>query len=137
MIPRIRKPIGKLRIDLAPALAYVPCVNLKDGLWSLMSRLLPATKSDIARIERLLMATQKELADQLKAVAEQQTKTLAEIASVQSTVTALNTEVARLNDIIAAGGEVTQELIDSVTEVKRLAQLADDQIPDLTPPPTT
>lgn len=75
-------------------------------------------------------STQAELAAELRAAAVRQNKTIEEIKVVQGTVTALNTEVERLNALIAAGGAITQELVNSANEVTRLSELADDQIPD-------
>ncbi len=83
------------------------------------------------------MASQSELAETLRQVATQQQKTITEITALEGTVTNLNTEVDRLNALIAAGGPVTDELAAAGAEVKRLAQLADDQIPDVPAPPPT
>lgn len=84
------------------------------------------------------MATQAELAADLNAVLAQQQKTAVEIASVQAAQTLALEKIAELEEIISAGGVVTQELIDAVAAVKAQAQTVDDLIPDLPvvePPP--
>ena len=81
------------------------------------------------------MATQKELSDDLKLVLDQQRKTAAEIKSVQEAQAVSLSKILELEALIAAGGTVTQELIDAVTAVKTQAQIVDDLIPDLPTPP--
>lgn len=83
------------------------------------------------------MATQAELAQSLRDVAVQQNKTIVEIQTLQGSVTTLNEKVAELEADIAEGGTITPELTEAVAEVKRLAQLVDEQIPDVETPPET
>lgn len=83
------------------------------------------------------MATQSDLTADLKAVLAQQKKTAGEIAAVQEGVDTLKTQVADLEAQIAAGGNVTPELMRAVSDVKAQAQVVDDLIPDVpTPAPT-
>lgn len=82
-----------------------------------------------------IMANQEQLIADLKVVNGQLVKIRGEISSVQDTVTSLKAKIAELEAVIAAGGEISQELTDLVAEAKSLAQLADDQIPDLPVPP--
>lgn len=83
------------------------------------------------------MATQAELAQTLRDVSAQQQKTITEIQTLQGSVTTLNEKVAELEAVIAEGGTITPELTEAVAEVKRLAQLVDEQIPDVETPPET
>lgn len=92
----------------------------------------------LRRIERKvdqIMATQKEMADDLKLVHAQQVKTAGEIALLQEAQNVAITKIAELEALIAAGGTVTQELVDAVAAVKTQAQIVDDLIPDVVPPP--
>jgi hypothetical protein len=105
-------------------------------LWKWVSMVLPATKHDLKKLEDKLMATQAELVADLKAVLAQQQKTSGEITALQGSVDTLKAKIVELEAIIAAGGTVSQELVDAVAAVKAQAQTVDDQIPDVpTPPP--
>ena len=87
-----------------------------------------------SKLEKI-MATQAELVADLKAVNAQQVKTLGEIETLQKSSDALSAKIVELEAVIAAGGTVTQELIDAVAAVKAQAQIVDDQIPDVVPVP--
>lgn len=77
------------------------------------------------------MATQKELADSLvNDVVPQLKKVNSEIAGVQTKVTAALAEIKRLEDLIAAGGDASPEIVAAVAAVKAEVQAADDGIPD-------
>lgn len=80
------------------------------------------------------MATQAEIAADLRAVLAQQQKTAAEIAAVQEAQNVAIAKIAELEALIAAGGTVTQELVDAVAAVKAQAQIVDDLIPDVPTP---
>lgn len=80
-----------------------------------------------------IMGTQTEAAATLRAVAESQKKTIAEIGVLQVTVTNLNQKIIVLEQVVA-NGEANPELEQAVADVKNLAQLADDQIPDVVTP---
>ena len=80
-----------------------------------------------------IMATQTELAADLKAVLAQQQKTAGEITAVQASVDTLKARIVDLEGQIAAGGTVSQELVDAVAAVKAQAQIVDDLNPDATP----
>jgi len=84
-------------------------------------------------MEKRIMASQAELTADLRAVLAQQKKTSAEIATVQGSVDTLKAKIAELEAIIAAGGEVTPELVTAVADVKAQAQVVDDQLPDSQP----
>lgn len=94
-----------------------------------------ATKEDLKEMEKRIMANQAELAADLRAVLTQQQKTSVEIATLQASVDVQTTKIAELEALLAAGGVITQELIDAVAAVKAQAQVIDDQIPDVLPPP--
>lgn len=82
------------------------------------------------------MATQAEVVQTLQRAAAKQEKTIAEIGTLQGTVDELKAEIVTLKELVAAGGEVTPELVESANRVEVLAGQADDQIPDLQPIPT-
>lgn len=85
-----------------------------------------------------IMANQAQLAADLKAVLEQQKKTAAEIAEVQAAQAVSLEKITALEEVIAAGVQPSQELVDAVAAVKAQAQIVDDLIPDVVvPPPTT
>lgn len=97
-----------------------------------------ATKSDLRSLEHkvnIMAATQKELVADLQLVNARQIKTAGEIATLSKGSDVLAVRVKELEDIVAAGGEVTQELIDAVASVKTQAQVVDDLIPDVVPGP--
>lgn len=94
-----------------------------------------ATKQDLREMETRIMASQAELTADLKAVLVQQQKTSGEIATLQASVDAQTVKIAELEALVAAGGTISQELIDAVAAVKAQAQIIDDQIPDVVPPP--
>lgn len=80
-----------------------------------------------------IMASQAEQAAILREVEAQQKKTSGEITVLQGSVDTLNAKIVALEEVIAAGGEATQELTDAVAAVKAQAQVVDEQIPDLPP----
>ena len=94
-----------------------------------------ATKHDLERTENRIMASQAELAQQLREVLAQQKKTSGEISAVQASVDTLKQKITDLEAVIATGGEASAELTQAVADVKAQAQVVDDQIPDLPPPP--
>lgn len=110
----------------------------KEELNWFRSQFGPATKKDLEEMEKRIMATQAELAADLKAVLEQQKKTGTEIATLQASVDAQTQKIKELEELVAAGGEISQELVDAVAAVKAQAQVIDDQIPDapVVPPVT-
>lgn len=89
----------------------------------------------LAQMEEKIMATQKEIAEDLKLVLAQQVKTAGEIALLQEAQTVAIAKIVELEALIAEGGTVTQELIDAVAAVKAQAQIVDELIPDVVPPP--
>jgi uncharacterized protein involved in exopolysaccharide biosynthesis len=83
------------------------------------------------------MATQAELAQQLTTIGNQVTALDGQVTKVQTEQAGLKAEIVRLNDIIAQGGPITQELQDAaaglVTKVTGLGtsiQTLDDMVPD-------
>jgi chromosome segregation ATPase len=101
---------------------------------SASEELFHAELRNITRRLEAIMATQAELAQTLRDVNTQQRKTIEEIKTLQGSVDQLNAKVAELEQIIANGPEVSQELQDAVAAVKELAQQVDDQIPDVPTP---
>lgn len=99
-----------------------------------------ATKSILCRIEcniEKLMATQQELVADLKAANTQLKKLVADTAGIQPSVDALKAKIVELEALVAAGTgtPISQELIDAVAETKSLAQVVDDNVPELQEPP--
>ncbi len=98
------------------------------NLWSWLGL---ATKYDLKKLERHIMATQLELIEALKTVRAQQDKSTEEIKNALKT---LSDKITELEEVIAKG-EATPELTAAVDAVKAQAQVIDDLIPDLPPPP--
>lgn len=107
----------------------------KEELNWFKSQFKAATKQDLEEMETRIMASQAELAADLKGVLERQKKTSTEIATLQASVDAQTVKIAELEALVAAGGTISQELVDAVAAVKAQAQLIDDQIPDVVTPP--
>ena len=83
------------------------------------------------KLDRIIM-NQAELAAGLKAIQTQVGKVAAEQAAKSD---ALIAKVAELEAVIAAGGDVTQEVTDALDGVKTALQALDDVIPDAPPTP--
>lgn len=77
------------------------------------------------------MATQAEIAADLRISNTQLRKLIADTAGLQPAVDALKAQIVELEALVAAGGTVTQELIDAVAETKTLTQAVDDNVPEL------
>jgi hypothetical protein len=90
----------------------------------------------ICQLKEIVMATREEVIATLQRAATKQEKTIAEIGTLQGTVTELKAEIVTLKDLIAQGGEITQDLVDAANRVEILAGQADEQIPDVEPVPT-
>lgn len=104
-----------------------------------------ATKHDLEQIEHRLkeklntiMATQSDMVAELKVANTQLRKVIEDAAGIQPAMDALTAKIAELEALIAAGGTIGQELVDTVAETKSLAQGVDDKIPErpVVPPPT-
>ena len=103
---------------------------MKKNLWQrFWSRCLPATKHDLKKLKKLIVMTQTEeaqalrdLTAQLKKIGEETSKTLA--------------KVTELEGIIAAGGDVSPDVVQALSDLKIQAQATDDLVPDVTPTPT-
>lgn len=76
--------------------------------------------------------TQKELADGLVAIQTQVTKVGNEQAA---RFDAAQAKIAELEALIAAGGDITTEVVDAFNGVKVALQALDDVIPDPVPAP--
>ncbi len=101
--------------------------------WRWATSLLPATKRDVAEMEKRIQMTQAELAAQLAALKVQADK----IATEQGTRSdALAAEINRLTDLIGQGGEVSEEVTTQLAAVQAAFQALDDSIPDAPAPPT-
>ncbi len=110
--------------------------ELTEGIAWLKSR-APATKQDLAEMEKRMAKTQSEIAADLRLVVDQLKKSQGEIGVVQTEVTALKTKIDEMQKIIdGMGNAATQELIDAADAVKAQAQVVDDAIPDPVIPPT-
>lgn len=120
--------------DLVEAIQALAC-ELKQ--FREQVRVDSETITALRRVEQKLdniMATQAELAADLRAVRAQQDKTAAEIAEVQAAQTVALAKIVALEEVIAAGIQPSQELVDAVAAVKAQAQVVDDLIPDVVPP---
>jgi len=85
--------------------------------------------------QKIMAQTQAELLEELKVISAQQKKTQGEIATVKSLVDSQNAKIAELEALIAAGGQITKEITDLVTEIRSTGQSIDDELPDAEPPP--
>lgn len=136
-MPKDRNGDERLVHQLSEAITGLTCAIEK---WRDQAEQDNNIQSVLCRLEQKvdnIMATQAELAADLRAVRAQQEKTGGEIATLQGSVDTLNAKIVSLEALLAAGGVVTQELIDAVAAVKEQAQIVDDQIPDVVPPPPT
>lgn len=128
----------EVRQDKHPELTEV-LVSLTHELHALHQAISNANNNAIlirlAEMERKIMATQAELAADLRAVRAQQEKTATEIAALQEAQNVAINKITELEALVAAGGTVTQELVDAVAAVKAQAQVVDDLIPDAPPVP--
>lgn len=92
----------------------------------------PITKHDLRELERLILMTQAELAAGLKALQAQ----VGKIGNEQSArFDAAQAKIAELEELIKAGGTITQEVVDAFDGVKVAMQTLDDAIPDPVPTP--
>lgn len=91
-----------------------------------------ADLADITKKLEIIMSKQSEAAATLNEVLAQQKKTAGEIAEVQKTVDVLKQKIAEMEQ---AAGEVDPELQAAIAAVKQQAQIVDDLIPDVEPPP--
>lgn len=99
--------------------------------WKWFRSFLPATKHDLAEMEKRMARTQAELATDLDAL----TKQSAKIAKEQSDrFDELTKKITELEAAINAGGEVSPEVEAKLAELKAAQQSLDDAIPDA---PTT
>lgn len=93
-----------------------------------------ATKQDLKEMETRLLMNQAELAAGLKAIQTQVGKVAAEQAKRSDELAA---KIKQLEDIIAAGGDVTAEVTEALDGVKTALQALDDVIPDAPVEPPT
>jgi seryl-tRNA synthetase len=93
---------------------------------------ISALRYSVVSLRSTLMAKSQEVIDTLNAVAEKQKKTIAEIQSLQSATNDLKAKIAELEEQVT-NGDIPQEVVDKVAEVKKLADQVDDEIPDVTP----
>lgn len=109
--------------------------TLKLAGWKWFRSFLPATKLDLAEMEKRMARTQAELAADL----DNLTKQSAKIAKEQSDrFDALSTKIQELTDLLNAGGSVSDEVETKLAELKLAQQSLDDAIPDApVEPPTT
>ncbi len=95
-----------------------------------------ATRDDLHKMERRIMADIAQMTADLQKANAQLKKLINDTAGIQPAVDALNGKIADLQkqiaDLIAGGGPATQELADSVAETVRLAQVVDDNVPEVT-----
>ena len=126
-----KKPHGKPISDVAEAIDRLRW-ELKEIFEWFKSHSEFVTKSDLENTERKILMNQAELAAGLKAIQTQVGKVAAEQAAKSD---ALIAKVAELEAVIAAGGDVTQEVTDALDGVKTALQALDDVIPDAPPTP--
>lgn len=74
---------------------------------------------------------QAALVADLKVTNAQLRKLIADTAAQQLSVDALKAKVLELEDLVAKGGQIGQELKDLVAETKSLTQTVDDNVPEL------
>lgn len=105
----------------------------------------PASESEIlARLDKIaesqtsikdllmtLNAQQQAVVDALNEALAAQKKTAAEITALQGTVTTLQQTVADLETAVNNAGNIPQEIVDLVGQVKDQAIAIDNQIPDI------
>lgn len=99
------------------------------GKW-LRSRLPWATKNDLNLLRSTIMATQAEHAAEIRLLTGQVTKIGGEINATQAAMDLLQTRVAELEALLAAGGEVSAEVLEAFASLKAQVQATDDEIPD-------
>lgn len=90
---------------------------------------------DLSKGQGIIMATQAEVAAELRTANTQLKKLITDTAGIQPAVDALKAQIVVLEALVAAGGAVTQELVDAVAETKQLTQTVDDNVPELATPP--
>lgn len=115
--------------------------NLTGGLFQLFrtcksklawrrSRAGLATTEDLHKFEQRLNMKVSELKNDVNGIKAQVTKVFGE---QQTALDNANAKVAELEQIIAnSDGEVPQDVIDGLTELKAAIQAVDDKIPDTT-----
>jgi hypothetical protein len=93
-----------------------------------------ATKADLKEMEKRIMKSVAELMADVRTANASLRKLIADTAAQQTAVFLLKAKIAELEAVIAAGGAITQELVDLVAETKSLAQTVDDNVPELPEP---
>ena len=94
-------------------------------------------QKQLSQLKDIIMASRDEIVQKLDAVNAQQQKTLGEIQGLQTKVNELNSTIEELKAVIAAGGDIPQEVSDAVDRVAAKAQEVDDAIPDVPATPPT
>jgi prophage DNA circulation protein len=89
---------------------------------------MAATQTEL---KELIMSNQAEVADALRQTLAAQAKTAQEITVLQGTVTTLQDTVTQLEEAVANAGNIPQDIVDLVAQVKAGAVAIDEQIPDV------
>lgn len=122
--------------ELAIAVCGLTCA-LNENLEWFKSHSQFATKHDLKEMENRIMASQAEIVADLKTAIASLKQTNIDIKDLQGSVDVLKAKIVELEALVAAGGTISQELVDAVAEVKSLAQATDDAIPNSVPVPPT
>ena len=96
----------------------------------IMAQLVKMAASQ-TELKEIIMSNQQEVADALRETLAAQAKTSAEITVLQGTVTTLQDTITQLEDAVANAGNVPQDIVDLVAQVKAGAVAIDEQIPDV------
>lgn len=82
------------------------------------------------------MATAAEVTAKLNAANARLEKLITDTSTYQGTVDKLKEQIVELQRLIDAGGTIGPELVAAANRTEELAQQVDDNVPEVTPPPT-